>query len=112
MSKAIPDVLRVAAFGSITGSYTPFGTPLKFNFRLFDITNNTDGDMFVSVDGTNDNFFIPATSGKVRDLSTNSPPPLVDSGMVWAIGTQFSIRYSSAPSKGAVYLEGIYAGGA
>lgn len=109
MSIARFDTLRVAAFGAITGSYTTVGTPIAFNFRLFDLTNNTNGDLFISLDGTNDNIFLPASSMKVRDLSTNAPPVNTTDDYVLAIGTQFYVRYSTAPSSGSLYIEGNYA---
>lgn len=105
------DVIRTVAFGSITASYTNFGAALTHNWRIFKITNNTDGDMLISLNGTDNNIFVPAMSFTLYDLSTNSPPRQVSDNLQMAIGTQFKIKYSTMPSKGAVWLEAIFANG-
>jgi hypothetical protein len=105
------DALRSLAFGSISGSYAALGSPLGFNWKMFKITNNTDGDMFISTDGTTDNLFVPATSFVLYDLSTNAPPVSVNDTFCMAIGTQFYVKQSTSPSTGAVYIEGIYSMG-
>ena len=111
MAVAKFDTLRTKGFAAITGSYTTVGSPIAFNFRLFDLTNNTDGDLFISFDGTHDNMFLPAASMKVRDLSTNSPPIKTSDNFVLAIGTQIYVRYNTAPTAGDLWVEGSYATG-
>lgn len=100
------DTLRSLAFGSISGSYAAVGSQLGFPVRLICFTNNTDGDMFVSVDGSTNCLFIAAGSFKLFDIGTNRilPAPM------WSIasGTQFYIKQSTAPSKGAFYIECLY----
>ncbi len=102
--------LRSVAFGSISGSYVAFGTPFVHSVRTICITNNTDGDMFISDDGVNDKLFIAAGSYKLYDLNTNR-----DGGpqeeYKFAINTQIYIKESTAPSKNSVYLEAFYAKG-
>lgn len=97
------DVLRTLAFGSISGSYAAVGTPLIFPTRLICFTNNTDGDMFFSEDGVNNNLFVAAGSFKLFDLNTNR----LNQQQLWvfATGTQFYVKQSTAPTKGAVYIE-------
>jgi len=97
------DVLRTLAFGSISGTYAAVGTPLIFPTRLICFTNNTDGDMFFSDDGVNNQLFIAAGSFKLFDLNTNR----LNQQQLWvfATGTQFYVKQSTAPSKGAVYIE-------
>lgn len=97
------DVLRTLAFGSISGTYAAVGTPLIFPTRLICFTNNTDGDMFFSDDGINNQLFIAAGSFKLFDLNTNR----LNQQQLWvfATGTQFYVKQSTAPSKGAVYIE-------
>ena len=102
------DAIRTVSHGSITSSYTALGTPLTKNWRIFKITNNTDGDMLFSLDGTTDNIFVPAGSFTLYDLATNSDSVQSDL-FVMQIGTQFYIKYSTAPTLGAVWLEGLYA---
>ncbi len=105
------DTLRTLAFGGISGAYATVGTPLAHSWRIFRITNNTNGDLFISLDGTNNNFFVPASSFVLYDLSTNAPPLKVTDNLMLPIGTQFYVKQSSAPSQGAVWIEGIYAQG-
>jgi hypothetical protein len=111
MAAAIPDVLRSIAFGSISGTYTKVGTPISYNWRMFRLINDTDGDMFVSVDGVNNNYFVPANSFVLYDLACNSAPAQQSDGFVLAIGTQFWIKQSTAATQKAVYIEGLYARG-
>lgn len=103
------DALRSLAFGGISGTYAAVGTPLAQNWRMFKITNNTDGDLFVSADGTTNNLFIPAMSFTLYDLSTNAPPISQSDTFVMSIGTQFYVKQSTAPSSGSVFIEGVYA---
>lgn len=105
------DSLRTLAFGGISGSYAVVGAPLANNWRMFKITNNTNGDLFISADGTTDNLFIPAMSFTLYDLSTNGAPVQQTDDFVMQIGTQFYAKQSTAPSSGALYIEGVYARG-
>ncbi len=109
MAVARFDALRSKAFGSITNSYTTLGTALTQNWREFSIVNQTNGNLLISADGTTDNFFLPANSYLVWDLSTNAQPISSTDTFELAIGTQFYVKYSTAPSSGSVYIEGIYA---
>lgn len=109
MAVARFDVIRSLAFGGISGSYATIGTPLTQNWREFRIVNGTNGNVFVSADGTSDNFFLPANSFVLWDLSTNAPPISDTDTFVMGIGTQFYVKQSTAPTSGAVYIEGIYA---
>jgi len=105
------DVLRSLAFGGISGTYAAVGTPLTVNWRMFRITNNTNGDLFISFDGTNNNLFVPASSFVLYDLSANAAPVTESDTFVMQVGTQFYAKQSTAPSSGAVYVEGLYARG-
>lgn len=114
------DVLRSLAYGSITSSYAalgdPFSTPAvstpstiaKYAIcpRIIVFTNNTNGDMLISDDGINDKLFIPKNSFKLFDLTTNKGG--VDGLWSIAAGTQFYVKYSSAATSGAVYIEALY----
>lgn len=107
MAVAHFDTLRSLAFGGISGAYAALGSTLATNTRIFKLTNGTDGDLFVSLDGVNNHMFLPAGSFTLYDLSTNSPPIAVTDNLVLAIGTQFSVKQSTAPTSGSVYLETI-----
>jgi hypothetical protein len=96
-------IIRSLAFGGISGSYAPVGIPLAFPARLICFTNNTDGDMFFSVDGVNNYLFVASFSFKLFDLNTNR----VQNQQLWVFptNTQFYVVESTAPTKGAVYIE-------
>ena len=104
---AVPATIQSIAHGSITNSLAPIGSPATSMIRMFRLINNTDGDMFVSVDGINNQFFVPAGSFVLYDLCTNRE--WAGKVFVLPIGTQFYIAYSTAPSKNSFYVELIYA---
>lgn len=107
--KAIPDTLRSIAEASITNAYQTLGTSLGHCARLIRFVNNTDGDMFISLDGSNNHFFVAKASFVLYDLAANACSPMNKTPFVFASGTQFYIKYSSAPSIGTFYIEVIYA---
>lgn len=100
------DAIRTVAEAAITASFTPVGPPFANPVRLICITNNTDGDMFFSVDGTTNQLFIPKGAFKLFDLNTNR----TNQGQWWILpaNTQFYVKYSTAPSTGAVYIECLW----
>ena len=100
------DTLRSLAYGSISGTYAAIGSPLTYAANAFRFINNTNGDMFVSDDGTNDKLFVPAGSFVLYDVASNKVVP--GNNLKMAALTQFYVRYSSSPSSGSVYLEIIY----
>lgn len=102
------DAIRTVAHGSVTNSYAALGGPFTSPARLICITNNTDGDMLFSVDGSTDQLFVAAGSFKLFDITTNK----VVGAPIWCfpVGTQFYIKYSTAPTKNSVYLE-VLSGG-
>lgn len=111
MAVATPAVIKTLAFGGISGSYAALGTPITQNWRMFRIINATNGDLLISLNGTDDNFFVPATSFLLWDLSANAAPVSQSDNLVLAINTQFYAKQSTAPSSGAVWVEGMYAKG-
>ncbi len=105
------DALRTKAAAAITGSYTTVGALIAFNWRIFRVTNNTDGDLFISFDGTTNNLFVPKSSSVVYDLSTNSAPISQTDNFVVGINTQLYTKYNTAPTTGDLWIEGLYARG-
>ena len=101
------DVLRSLAYTGISATYAVLGGAFQHPARLICITNNTDGDMFFSDNGTQDKLFVAANSFKLFDITTNRAGMLNDF-LCLIKYTQFSVRYSTVPTKGAVYLEVIY----
>ena len=105
------DAYKTVSAGSITGAFTPVGTPLQHNWRAFRIVNATDGNLIFSLDGVTDNLFLPVNSFVLYDISTNSAPLNNIDQLVFGINTQFYVKQSTAPTMGAVYIEGFYSRG-
>ena len=101
----LPETLRVLAFGSITTSYVAVGAAYANPLRIFRLVNNTDGDMFFSIDAVHDNYFVPAGSFVLYDITGNSG---MSTNARIQSGTQFYVKYSGSPSKNSVYIEAIY----
>lgn len=96
------------AFGSITASYTAFGPPMPGHARIIRIANDSNEDVLISADGVTDNLRVAANSFILLDFSANR---IQDDGLFVAKGEQFYIKYVSAPSSGAVWIEVITAAG-
>jgi len=107
-NRAYLEPLRSLAFGGISASYAPVGDPFDNPIRLICFTNNTQGDMIFSIDGVNDHLFIKSGSFKLFDITTNHRPAHQDD-FVFAIGTRFFVKQSTAPVSGSVYIEVMYA---
>lgn len=96
------EAIREIAAGSLTTSYQNLGGVFsRDSFRIW-ITNNTNGDIYLSLDGTTNNIKMPALSGRAYDNKTND--------MFCKSGTQWQIKWSSAPGvpSGWVGLEVEY----
>lgn len=105
------DAIRSKASGSITNSYTVLGSALTRNWRITRIINDTDGDVMISADGTTDNLYLPAGSFVLYDFATNAVSVNESDWFVMQINTQFYVKYTSAPTTGSVYIEGVYSTG-
>lgn len=102
------DSIREIAFGSISGSYASVGTALDDHARIVRIVNSTNGEMYISLDGTTDHVKMAANSFVLWDLSTNK---IKDDGLFLPIGTQFYVKQSTAPTTGSLWVEVINANG-
>lgn len=107
--KVMLDTIRTVAFGSITNAYLPFGTPLGHQTRMMRFVNDTDAGIFISTDAVNNMLYIPAGSFILYDLCTNRENEATT--FCFIPGTQFYIKYNTAPSKNSAYLECIFGDG-
>lgn len=83
------EAIREIASGSLTTAYQVLGGIFTRDaFRIW-LTNNTNGDIYLSTDGITDMMKMPALSGRVYDDKTND--------MFRGKRTQFYIRFSSLP---------------
>lgn len=106
---ALADTLRSMAFGTITNAYQALGTPLTHTCRIFRLINATDGDMLISIDGSTDQFFLPANSFVLYDLAANAERG--SEMFVLEKGTQFYVKFVTAPTVKRVAVEVIYGRG-
>jgi hypothetical protein len=100
------DTLRSLAYGSIGSSFVAVGTALSYPARIVCFTNECDTDMTISDDGSNEKFIIPKGSFKLFDLNSNRTN--ADQVWLYPAGTQFSVKYVSAPGSGLVYVEVLH----
>lgn len=107
-NKAQVDTLRTLGFAGIGATFAPVGPPFGFQARIICFTNTTGSDVIFSMDGATDQLIVPAGSFKLFDITMNHRPVNMDD-FVFSIGTQWYVRYLSAPSAGSVYIEVVYA---
>lgn len=100
------DTVRTVTSGGTATTYAAVGGPFTHMVRLICFTNNTNGDMFFSHDGVNDNLFVAAGSFKLFDLNTNRLN--VDQMWVLPNNTQWYVRQSSTATSGSVYIECLW----
>jgi hypothetical protein len=99
--------LRSIAAASITNSYVILGGATTGHIRIFNVTNATNQDVLVSLDGVNDHMRIAAASFQLFDFTSNK---VRDDGFFLSQGTFFYIKYpGAAPSAGNLWIEVISA---
>ncbi len=101
--------IRTVAFGAISGTYIPLGTPLTNHIRLIVVTSSLNANIYLTTDGITDEIVIGANSYRVLDFSANK---VRDDGLFVSSGTQISIKQvSGAPTSGDIWLEAFYGEG-
>lgn len=65
------DSLRSLSSASISGTYQQVGTSFGHPMRLVKLVNNSNKDVTISFDGTNDNDIVPANGFALYDMTTN-----------------------------------------
>lgn len=103
MSKVKYEPKKVIQFGAISAAFANVGGVTTHRIRIAAVDNNTEGDMYISIDGTNDHIFVAAGAYKLLDIQANYVPKIEDI-YCYEIGTQFEIRQITAPVSGAVYI--------
>lgn len=83
------EAIRELAAGTITNAYQVLGGVFTRDVFRMVITNNTNGDIYLSTDGVTDMMKMPTSSGRILDDKTND--------MFRKKGTQFYIRYETTP---------------
>lgn len=100
-----PEPLRSIGFASISGTYAAIGASpaLTHIACIIKITNNTNGDLTISWDGSTDHDFVPAGSFVLYDISANTGR---EQGLYIPIGTKFYVK--GTPGSGSCYLTVLY----
>lgn len=92
--------IREVAFGSITSSYAALGSPLTHDAFRVTVWNNTDSDIYFTVDPLMNTRKQPARSGRILDDKTDD--------MYCRAATQFYVKYDSAgvaPTEKSFWIE-------
>lgn len=89
---------------TLSGSYVPIGTPLQNAASILKIVNNSNVDLLISTDGTNDKDIVPSGTFTLYDAGTNKGSALAF--MAFPKGTQFSAK--STVGIGSVYVVALY----
>jgi len=85
------NAIREIASGSLTGSFQTLGpVTLQDSFQIW-ITNNTNGDIYLSTDGVTNMIKMPAFTGRAYDNKTND--------FFVKAGTQWYIKFASVPGS-------------
>lgn len=87
--------LKNTTSASIGATYAAVGTILANPAVVLTFINNTNGDVLVSTDGTNDMLSLSASTFRVFDITTNGPSPTT---YVFPKGTQFYVKDGTTPS--------------
>ena len=100
--------LRSSGFASITGSYTSVGLPFSNPVRILKVTNLTDVDIFVSLNGVDNHDIVAAKGFFLYDYSSNksSSAGLLEQPQ----GDRIYVKAESfLPSVGNLYVTVVYA---
>ena len=103
-TKAQFSTIRSAGFAAIDAAYANIGTALTERAVILSFKNATNGDVFISTNGTDNHLFFPANTYTIFDVKTNSPKSAGD--LMFSIGTQFQIKDGpTASTSGTFYIE-------
>lgn len=99
------ETLREVSFSALTAGYTALGAPLSSPARVIGITNSTDQDIYISIDGINDHLRLSKNSFKLFDVSTNTK---TDYKFEFPKNMQVYVKYANAPASGVVWVETLF----
>lgn len=101
------DTVRAVDGTSVTDTYANLGAALTEVWGLMSIKNSTDVTIYISENGTDNHYEMPAGSQEGFDLQTNGPGEGIFGK---AIGTQFEVKADtgSLPTSGRVIIQGQY----
>lgn len=99
------ETIRSVNSNTFNASYAVLGSALAHSPVIVRFVNDSDRDMFISTDGTNDMDFIPAGGFALYDLTANKN---AGTALGFPKATQFYVKGASA-GTGLVYAIVLYA---
>lgn len=96
-----PEAIREAAFGSITANYVQMGPVFQGPIRIVRMVNDSDADVYFTVDNTMNQFRVKAGSFLLLDCKTNDA--FFNAGQ--AI---YQKAVSTLPTTGLIYVEASF----
>lgn len=107
--KALFAPIRRKEWDTIGADYTVLGEAISHIARLVNFDNLTNSTLMISHDGVNDHIVLPARSGKVFDIATNTSVTTGTGRFGSPIHLQWFVKYiDGAPTTGACYLTVLY----
>lgn len=107
--RLLPEVIRSRDSISFTGSYQTLGSALTKQCRILKFVNDSNVDVMISWDGTNNHDFLPAGSAAIYDISANKQDISGFGQLSVASQTQFYVSGSAGGGNlGSVYLVALY----
>ena len=108
--RLLPETIRERTAISFTGSYQTIGTPISNASRILKFVNNSNVDVMISWDGTNDHDMLPANSAFILDVAANRQAGSSVGQLYIADATQFYVSGAAGGGNtGSVYLITMYA---
>lgn len=100
--------LRSLAFGGISGAYAGVGLPFENPVRILKVSNFTDSNILVSLNGIDDHDVVSANGFFLYDYSSNKS---ATAGLLeQPQGDRIYIKSEGAvPTEGNVYVTVVYA---
>lgn len=106
-ARAFFEAIRTLGFAAISGTYASLGAVTTHPVRWLCVTNNTNGDLYLTTNTAQNEMFLAAGSARVIDIQSNINPEQ-DDKYVFQVGTQFSVKSITVPTSGDVYVEVMY----
>lgn|SRR5690554_5723013 len=101
-SRLKPEAIREVAFGAVTANYVQMGGVFQGPLRTIRICNDTDVDLYYSIDGVVNNFRLKSNSFLLLDCKTNDG--------FFDTGQSISVKaVSGLPGSGTTWVEAIFA---
>ncbi len=102
------EAIREVAFGAIGAALAALGAATTHIGRIVRLVNNTDADVYFSLDGVNNHYRLPPLSFLLIDVSTNQT---TKDNFFIPEGQVFYIQHAGvAPTLGNAWVEYTYGG--